>query len=82
MTRDDILNEVREIITLNFELDPELLTEDAEFRAHLGMDSLDLVDLTFFIKHAFGIDEGVHAYKKLLTIGDVVGFVHARKAAA
>ncbi len=82
MTRNDILSEVREIITLNFELEPDLLYEDAEFRAHLGMDSLDLVDLTFFIKHAFGIEEGVHAYKKLMTIGDVVGFVHERKAAA
>ncbi len=78
MTRDDILAQLKEIITLNFEIPEDLVTQDAEFRAHLGMDSLDLVDLTFFIKHAFGIEEGVHAYKSLKTVGDVLEFVIER----
>ena len=64
---------------MNFELDPELLTPDAELRAHLGMDSLDLVDLTFFVKHRFGIEDGADAYKNLRTLGDIAGFVELRQ---
>lgn len=78
MTRQDILNELKQIIELNFEIAADRLSEEAEFRAHLGMDSLDLVDLTFFIKHKFGIEEGVHAYKALKTLGDVADFVGER----
>lgn len=77
MRREDILAQLKEIITLNFELPMELISPEAQLRANLGMDSLALVDLTFFIKHSFGIDEKLNKYQHLLTVGDLADFIHA-----
>jgi len=78
MTREAILTQLRELITLNFEIPADMVTPEASWRGNLGMDSLDLVDMTFFIKRHFGVDEKAHAYRGLATVGDVVEFIHER----
>ena len=77
MTEDDILAQLREIVAVNFEIAPERLEAGAALRADLGLDSLELVDLTFFIKRAFGIQKPPGAYRGLETLGDVAAFVRA-----
>ena len=77
MRREDILAQLKEIISLNFELPIELISPQSQFRANLGMDSLALVDLTFFVKHSFGIDEKLNKYQSLLSVDDLVDFIHA-----
>lgn len=82
MTRDAILDQLRELIVLNFEIAPELLTPEALLKGHLGLNSLDLVDLTFFIKRAFGVDAKPQEYHGVQTLGDVVAFIEARLSGA
>lgn len=81
MNRDAILDQLREIITLNFEIAPALLTPEAQLKGHLGMNSLDLVDLTFFIKRTFGLDAKPQEYHGVQTLGDVAAFIEARLSA-
>lgn len=80
MTSEDTHKTLIELIHVNFEIDPSVLTPDAHLRADLGLDSLDLVDLTFFVKHAFGIDDGVEAYKDIQTVGQLAAFVDAKRS--
>ncbi|MBK05495.1 MAG: hypothetical protein CL920_35225 [Deltaproteobacteria bacterium] len=78
MTQEQILQQLCEIITVNFGISTEHITPDAAFRANLGMDSLDLVDMTFFINKTFDINEDASQYHDLVTVQDVVTFVHIR----
>jgi len=78
MTQETILQQLGEIIAVNFGISTEHITLDAAFRANLGMDSLDLVDMTFFINRAFNINEEACQYHELVTVRDVVEFIHVR----
>ena len=77
MTQEKIFSQLGKIIHVNFKVPLEHITEEASFRANLGMDSLDLVDLIFFVNKNFQIDEPVQAYHKLGTVQELVVFIHS-----
>jgi acyl carrier protein len=56
---------VAQIIALTCEVTPEQITLDSNLVSDLGIDSLDLLDITFAIDDAFGIampvDQWLHA---------------------
>ncbi len=49
-----ILEDVQEIIADYLFLPREAIVPEADLRQHLGMDSLDLVELTMIFERAFG----------------------------
>ncbi len=77
MTRDDVLGKVTEILVNDFAVPVDKVRPDASFRGALGLDSLDAVDLVFFVEQGFGIKAGLHAYRELHTVDKLVDFILA-----
>lgn len=59
-------------------LDEEELTDDAELRNDLGMDSLDLVELVMALEHEFSISVEDPDGDKWRTVGDIVRYIEKR----
>ena len=75
MTRDEILERIREHLAEELELPLERITEDARFREDLDADSLDLVE------DRYGIRIPDEEAAKIETVGQAADYV-ARHAAA
>jgi len=79
----DVFEKVKEIIIEHLEVEPELVTREANLRDTLGADSLDLVDLLMAfedelrqaIPDAEIPDEDVQA---IGTVGDAVDYITKR----
>jgi acyl carrier protein len=79
-SREEVLAAVAEILGLNFAVPAEKVKPEASFRGTLGLDSLDAVDLVFFVEKRFGMKAGLHAYRELHTVGKLTDFVIAWKS--
>jgi acyl carrier protein len=79
-SREEVLAKVRQILAEDFSIPPDKITAAATFRGTLGMDSLDAVDLIFFVESAFGYKARVHDYRDLHSVDSLVSFVLARLA--
>lgn len=55
MTRDQIINDVREVLEDALGADPEDITMDASLTGDLGAESIDFLDIVFRLEKAFGI---------------------------
>jgi acyl carrier protein len=64
---------LRALLIKDYQLDPDLLTLDAELEA-LGIDSLGVAELLFNVEDEFNITLSPDAVQ-LFTLGDVVGFI-------
>jgi acyl carrier protein len=81
MTKDDVLAKVKDILTTNFNVPEEKITFEASFRGGFGMDSLDIVDLVFFLQKEFGFSADLDEYRDLHTVDRLADFVLAKEAA-
>lgn len=54
MTRDDIFNNVREVLVDALAVDDDEVTPDAKLIADLGAESIDILDISFKLEQAFG----------------------------
>lgn len=79
-SRDEVLTGLREILAQNFAVPAEKVKPEATFRGALGLDSLDAVDLVFFVEKRFGMKAGLHAYRELHSVEKLLEFVLAWKA--
>jgi acyl carrier protein len=79
VTNEEVLSTVREILQRDFNIPAEKVSPEAQFRGSLGMDSLDVVDLIYFLERAFGLNAGLDAYRELHTVRKLCEFVVARK---
>lgn len=77
MTRDEVRAKVGEILANDFAVPAEKIKPEASFRGNLGLDSLDAVDLVFFVEQAFAMKAGLHAYRELHTVDKLVEFILA-----
>jgi acyl carrier protein len=79
VTNEEVLATLREILQRDFNIPSEKVTPEAQFRGSLGMDSLDVVDLIYFLERAFGLNAGLEAYRELHTVRKLCEFVVSRK---
>jgi acyl carrier protein len=66
---------VKELLVDEMQIDPALITPEAELTNDLNINSLELADLIMNCEEKFGIeidDEDLH---KLITVGDVVSYL-------
>ena len=71
-----VFERVRDIVSEQFDLDPESVTEDTDFLSELDADSLDVVELAMTIEDSFGIPEiGEDDIRGIRTVGDLVAYV-------
>lgn len=55
MTREEIIDQVKEVLSEEFEVEQEVMTDDAVIYSTLELDSLSLVDLVAVIEHTFKV---------------------------
>lgn len=81
-TRDEILIHLKAVMVDTFELNPSLLTEDADLRESLGLDSIDAVDMAVKIQEYTGKKPSFIELAQLATLSDVVDLIqtHLRKS--
>ena len=71
-----ILEKIKDIVSEQFDVDREKITEETDFLNDLDADSLDVVELAMSIEEAFHLPEiGENDIRGISTIGDLVAYV-------
>ena len=77
MTRDEVLELIREHLADELELDPERIQESTHFREDLSADSLDLYTLVQELEDSYGVKMSDEEATKIHTVREAVDFVLA-----
>ena len=77
-TTQHIEKRICQILHYRFEAPPEALVPDANLRDHIGLDSLDLIELVMALEEAYDVTISDEEVENLSTICDVTALV-ARK---
>ena len=75
-SREDILAHLRQVLVESFELEEDLIQEDADLYEDLDIDSIDAVDLMIGLKDLTGKKIDPEDFKKVRTVRDVVDALH------
>ena len=82
MTREEVLELIREHLADELQLDPGRITEATHFRRDLNADSLDLYTLVQELEDSYGVRISDEEAAKILTVGQAVDFVMAHGVAS
>ena len=74
-----MLEKIKTILAEKLDIDTAGITEDTDFKEDLGIDSLDLFELTMALEDEYGIEIPSEDLEKIVTVGDVVEYVNAHK---
>ncbi|PYT06034.1 MAG: acyl carrier protein [Acidobacteria bacterium] len=75
MKTSDLEARVRQVLTKSVGVPPEKITLDAKLVDDLGLDSVDLVELTIAAEREFDITISDEGMKESLTVADVANLV-------
>jgi len=75
-----MFDKIKALIVENLDVDPELVTEDAQFMENLKLNSLELADLVVLCEEETGIEIEEEDIHTLLTVGDLVRYVESKQA--
>lgn len=75
MTRDQVMDAIRETLVQTFELDPAQIRPEAHLIDDLHLDSIDAIDMAVKIQELTQKRVEEHELRGLRTVGDVVGLV-------
>ena len=70
-----IFEKVQKIISDQFDLDAEKITEDTLLVEDLDADSLDLVDLVMSFEDEFQLEVPDEEIENIKTVGDIVNYI-------
>ena len=73
----EIKEKITNIIVNKLNVEPSIVTDDAEFINALGADSLDIFELIMDIEHEFNINIPDNMTEKIVTVGDAVKVVES-----
>ena len=80
MTREEVLQRIRDHLATELEVEPARIAEDARFKEDLEADSLDLVELVMELEDSYGIRIPDEEAAKILTVGQAADFVATHAA--
>jgi acyl carrier protein len=75
MTRDEVLELIREHLADELQLDPARIGEQTHFRNDLHADSLDLYTLVQELEDTYGVKMSDEEAARIQTVGAAVDFV-------
>ncbi|MCW3064558.1 MAG: phosphopantetheine-binding protein [Solirubrobacterales bacterium] len=81
MTREQVLELIRQHLADELELDPTRIDEPTRFKEDLGADSLDLYTLVQELEDTYGVAISDEQATKIRTVGQAVDFVLAHGVA-
>jgi len=79
MAEKSIEDKVKDIIVEQLGVNAEQVTPTARFIEDLGADSLDTVELVMAFEEEFGAEIPDEQAEKLLTVGDVIGYIKEKQ---
>lgn len=74
----DIALRIRTALGNYLKRDPNTIRPDHHLRNDLGLDSMATIELLYQIEEAFDLEIPDQDLQKLLTVGDVIGYVEGR----
>ncbi len=80
MTREEVLERIREHLATELEVDPERIGEGTRFREDLEADSLDLVELVVELEDNYGVRIPDEEAARIVTVGQAADYVAAHAA--
>jgi acyl carrier protein len=75
MTRDEVMELIRDHLGAELRIDPATIQEDTRFKEDLEADSLDLVELVMELEDNYGIRIPDEDAVKILTVGQAADYV-------
>lgn len=75
----EIADRVKSIVVEKLGVEPEKVTEDANFITDLGADSLDTVELIMDFEKEFGATIPDEEAEKIKTVGDAIAYLENQK---
>jgi acyl carrier protein len=75
MTKEEILEKVKGVVTEKLNVGEDQVTNDAKFVEDLGADSLDQVELIMALEDEFELKIPEEEAEKLTTVGSAVDFI-------
>lgn len=80
MTREEIINTVKEFLSEEFEVDKSIIEPQANLKETLDLDSLDYVDLVVVIEENFGFKVTGEDFVGISTFDDFYTLVEKKLA--
>jgi acyl carrier protein len=77
MTREEVLERIREHLATELQVDAGRIAEDTRFREDLEADSLDLVELVVELEDSYGVRIPDEEAARIHTVGQAADFVAA-----
>ena len=78
MTRDEVMDLVREHLVSELELSPEEIKPEARFKEDFDADSLDLYELVMELEDRYGLSVSEKEASEIVTVKDAVDLVLAK----
>src|ERR671935_2660690 len=75
MTREEVLDRIREHLSTELEIDLERIQEGTRFKEDLEADSLDLVELVMELEDSYGVRIPDEEAVKIKTVGQAAEYV-------
>ncbi|HOJ87130.1 MAG TPA: acyl carrier protein [Elusimicrobiales bacterium] len=78
MTRENVAEEIKKLISESLSTDINEIKEDSKFVDDLGADSLDIVELVMSMEKKFDIEIPDEDAQKIKTVGEAIDYISNR----
>ncbi len=71
-----VYEKIRNMISIQFNIDEEKITMETDFRKDLGADSIDLVELIMSLEEEFDLEVEDEEVENINTVEDAVEYIN------